>query len=78
MHEASGTISGTLGVVQESRFTLIDGQGAGHLFLLGHASLAEPSQLADLQRRQARIRVSYTAAADILAHVARRIEIEDS
>ena len=76
MHRARATISGTMAIVQESRFTLIDDAGAGHLFLLGHASLAEPSQLAALQRHRARVRVSYVTAPDIIGLVARRIDVE--
>ncbi len=70
------TMSGTMAIVQESRFTLINDEGAGHLFVLGHSSLAEPSQLAALQRRQARVRVSYTQAPDLIGLIAHQVEVE--
>ena len=68
---------GFVAIVQEGRFGLIDDDGAGHLFVLSHTSLAEPSQLAALQKRQARVRVRYTEAGDLLALVARSIELVD-
>ena len=77
MMQTTRTMSGTMAIVQESRFTLINDGGAGHIFLLGHASLAEPSQLAELQRRQARVRVSYVGAPDIIALIATSIDVED-
>jgi hypothetical protein len=70
------TVSGTVVQVQETRMTIVDDAGAGRLFLLGHASLAEPSQLAELQRRQARVRVTYRQAPDLIAHIATLIEVE--
>ncbi len=70
-------VSGTVVIAQESRFTLIDEEGAGRLFILGHSSLAEPAQLADLQQRQARVRVTYKTAPDIIGLIALSIEVED-
>jgi hypothetical protein len=70
-------MTGYMAMVQESRFTLINDEGAGHMFLLGHSSLAEPSQLAELQRRQARVRVTYSTAPDLIALIARKVEVEN-
>ena len=77
MRAAKAQMSGYMAMVQESRFTLVNDEGAGHMFLLGHASLAEPAQLAELQRRQARVRITYSEAPDLIALSARSIEVED-
>ncbi len=77
MRGAERSMRGYVAVVQESRFTLIDDEGAGHVFLLSHASLAEPSQLAELQRRQARVRVRYNVPDDIIALVATSIDVDE-
>ena len=69
-------MSGTVAIVQEGRIGLIDDAGAGHVFLLSHASLAEPHQLAELQRRQARVRVRYADAPDLIGFIARSITVE--
>ena len=69
-------MSGYIALVQESRIGLVDDDGAGHVFILSWSSLAEPQQLADLQRRQARVRIRYTQADDLVALVARAIEVE--
>lgn len=69
------TLSGIVTVVQESRFQLVDDGGIGHLFVLSHGAAAEPSQLGDLQRRQARVRVSYQVASNMIANIAKRIEL---
>jgi hypothetical protein len=66
-------IEGVVTIVQESRFQLTDDAGVGHLFTVGHACGAEPGQLAQLQRRQARVRVRYTAAPNAIGNVAHTI-----
>ncbi len=68
---------GTVTIVQESRFQLTDEGGASHLFMLGHASMAEPEQLAPLQRTQARVRVTYVQPRNIIGMVARSVELLD-
>lgn len=68
-------IEGTVIFAQESRFQLLDRQGVGHHFVLSHASAADPEQLPALQRDQARVRVGYRAAPDLLAHAAIRITV---
>ena len=77
MRAATAQMSGYMAMVQESRFTLVNDEGAGHMFLLGHSSLAEPAQLAELQRRQARVRITYSKAPDLIALIARKVEVED-
>ena len=44
------SIAGTLLIVQEERFQLLDRDGVGHFFLLGHGSAVEPDQLPALLR----------------------------
>jgi hypothetical protein len=67
------SVDGMVTIVQEGRFQLIDDDGVGHLFLLGHAAALDPEQLAPLQRDQTRVRVSYRYAPDLIAHVADKI-----
>jgi hypothetical protein len=67
------TIDGVVTIVQESRFQLTDDRGVGHLFLLGHDSMAEPAQLETLARHQSRVRVRYSEGADIIGFVAHRV-----
>ena len=64
------TAEGVVTIVQEGRFQLVDAQGVAHLFLLSHAAAAEPEQLPPLQRRQARVRVTYTEPAGIIGRLA--------
>ena len=68
-------MDGIVTLAQESRFQLIDDQGIAHLFVLSHGASAEPSQLGDLQHRQARVRVRYQEAPNMIANVAKRIEL---
>ncbi len=70
------TMSGYIALVQEGRIGLVDDAGAGHIFLLSHTSLAEPHQLAELQRRQARVQIRYADAPDMIALVAKSISVE--
>ena len=69
------TITGIVTLAQESRFQLIDDAGIAHFFVLSHGASAEPSQLGELQRRQARVRVRWQEAPNMIARVARRIEL---
>ena len=68
-------IEGIVTIVQEGRFQLLDDNGVAHLFLLGHQAAAETEQLPPLQRRQARVRVSYKPAPDLIGHQAYRITL---
>lgn len=72
------TMTGTVTIVQESRFQLTDDAGVSHLFLLGHASMAEPEQLVPLQHTQARVRVTYMQPGNIIGMVARSVEVFDA
>ncbi len=69
------TTEGVVTIVQEGRFQMIDDAGTAHLFVLGHAAAAEPAQLAPLQRRQARLRVTYLDGGGIIGRVASRIVV---
>ena len=70
------TMTGTVTIVQESRFQLTDERGVSHLFLLGHGSMAEPEQLEPLQHTQARVRVRYIQPRNIIGLVAKSVEID--
>jgi hypothetical protein len=63
-------MEGVVTIAQESRFQLTDDCGVGHLFVLGHSCGTEPSQLPELQRRQAHIRVQYKQAPNLIGNVA--------
>lgn len=67
------TMNGVVTIVQEGRFQLIDDGGAAHLFLLDPNAAAETDQLPPLQRRQARIRVRYSVARNLIGLVAHAI-----
>ena len=71
------TMVGTVLLVQEGRFQLRDEQGAAHLFILGHASFAETDQLPALARSQSKVRVSYKEAENVVALIAKRIDVFD-
>ncbi len=68
-------MEGTVTIVQEGRFQLSDDHGVSHLFILSHGASAEPEQLSDLQRRQARVRVRYTPARNLIGLVARSVDL---
>jgi hypothetical protein len=69
------SVQGIVTIVQEGRFQLVDGDGVAHHFLLSHAAALEPQQLPPLQRAQTRVRVWFKPAADIIGHVAARIDL---
>jgi hypothetical protein len=70
-------IEGRVIFAQESRFLLVDRGGVAHHFVLSHAAGADPEQLPALQRVQARVRVGYKPAGDLIAHAAMRITLLD-
>jgi len=70
-------LEGVVTIVQEGRFQLTDESGVSHLFVLGHGAAAEPDQLPALQARQARVRVRYTPARNLIGHVASSVIIMD-
>jgi hypothetical protein len=69
------SLTGTILLVQESRFRLLTGQGRGALFLLAHDAPIEPQDLPPLIGR--RVRVQYEEVPGLLAGIAREIEILD-
>ena len=69
-------MTGVVTIVQESRFQMTGDDGVSHLFLLSPNAAAEASQLTALQHRQARIRVRYTPAANLIGNVAHAITLE--
>jgi len=71
------SMEGVVTLAQESRFQLLDDGGVAHLFVLAHGAAAEPSQLGGLQRRQARVRVAYVESTNLIANIARKIELCD-
>jgi len=70
------TMNGTITVVQERRFQLVDDGGVAHLFLLAHDAAADPAALEDALRSGARVRVSYRDGdpRHLIAHVATALE----
>ena len=69
------TIEGVVTIVQESRFQLMDADGVYHHFLLSHGAAIDPADLPPLQARQARVRVGFGKASNMIARTARRIEL---
>lgn len=74
----SHTMSGIVTIVQEGRFQMMDDNGVYHLFLLSPNAAAETAQLAALQNRQARVRVRYKPAANLIGNTASAIYLEDT
>jgi hypothetical protein len=68
---------GVVTIVQEGRFQMTDDAGVSHLFVLGHSAAAEPSQLSALAMRQARVRVRYKAAANLIGNTVTTIDLAD-
>ena len=73
----AATMSGVVTIVQEGRFQMTDDAGVSHLFILGHSAAAEPQQLAALQARQARVRVHYKPAANLIGNTVSAIDLAD-
>lgn len=71
------TMTGVVTVVAEGRFQLTDDAGVGHLFVLGRNAAADPSQLTPLQHRQARVRVHYKTAPNMIGNVATALDVAD-
>lgn len=68
-------MEGVVTVVQEGRMQLTDDRGVSHLFILGPNAAAETEQLTPLQRRQARVRVGYTPAKNVIGNLVSSIEL---
>ena len=62
------SMDGVITVVQEGRFQLTDDRGVSHLFIMGPNAAAETDQLPPLQRRQARVRVRYSPAKNVIGN----------
>ena len=68
---------GTVTIVQESRFQAVDDDGVAQLFLLSPHAAAEPGQLAGLARTQARVRIRYSRADNVIGHLAKSINVQN-
>jgi hypothetical protein len=66
---------GVMTIVQEGRFQMTDDAGVSHLFILAYSAAAEPQQLTALQARQARVRVHYRPAANLIGNTVTAIEL---
>ena len=71
------SMDGVVTIVQEGRFQLTDDAGVGHLFLLSPHAGAETEQLTPLQGRQARVRVKYKPASNLIGNVVSAIFLLD-
>ena len=71
----SQRMEGVVTVVQEGRLQLTDDRGVSHLFILGPNAAAETEQLAPVQRQQARVRVGYTPARNVIGNLLSSIEL---
>jgi hypothetical protein len=63
-------MTGLVTIVQEGRFQMTDADGVSHLFILSPHASAETQQLIGLQERQARVRVHYHPAVNLIGNVA--------
>ena len=71
------TMNGIVTIVQEGRFQMTDDDGVSHLFILSPLAAAETEQLSLLQKRQARVRVRYKPAANLIGNTASAIYADD-
>lgn len=67
------TRDGTITLVQERRFQLVDDGGTAHLFLLAHDAPLDALRLAPLAGSGRRVRVEYRKVPDLIAHVAQNV-----
>ena len=67
------SMEGIVTIAQESRFQLTAPDGVSHTFLLSWKAPLDPGQLSLLQRDQARVRVDYTGADNIIGLLARSV-----
>jgi hypothetical protein len=61
-------MTGLITIVQEGRFQMTDDDGVSRLFILSASAAAEAEQLTALQRRQARVRVRYKPASNLIGN----------
>ena len=71
------SMDGVVTIVQEGRFQMTDDDGVSHLFILTSTAAAETEQLTRLQNRQARIRVRYKPARNIIGNTASEILVAE-
>ena len=71
------SMDGVVTIVQEGRFQMTDDDGVSHLFILRATAAAETEQLARLQSRQARVRVRYEPAANLIGNTVTAIQTAD-
>jgi hypothetical protein len=69
------TLDGIVTVVQEGRFQLETDGGDAHTFVLSRKAKLEPDQLPPLQHGQARVRVEFEDAPDLIAYIAHSIDV---
>lgn len=67
------SMEGFVTITQESRFQLTAPDGVSHMFVLSWKAPLDPGQLSPLQQDQARVRVDYTAAENVIGLLARSI-----
>ena len=67
------TATGTILLVQESRFRLLAEDGRGMSFLLAHDAALEPQDLPALAHR--RVRVDYRRAPGLMAAIAHDLHL---
>ncbi len=72
------TMEGVVTIVQEGRFQLQDDAGVSHLFILSPGAGAETDQLTPLPKRQARVRVRYEPAENVIGNLAQSIALTDA
>ena len=70
------SVEGTVAIVQEARFQLLDDAGVAHHFVLSYNAGLEPEQLPSLLTR--RVRVAYVDPPGIIGHHARKILLLDA
>jgi hypothetical protein len=54
---------------------MTDDEGVSHLFMLAPNASAEPSDLAALQRDQARVRVRFSPARNVIGNMAYSVDV---
>jgi hypothetical protein len=71
-------MQGIVTIVQEGRFQLTDTDGISHMFLLSYKAPLEPEQLAPLQKHQAKVRVDFAPAENVVGLLAVAVARLDS
>lgn len=64
------SVEGSVTIVQERRFQLVDDHGVAHPFTLAADASFDPAELTALARSGRRIRVEYTDDGEALSHIA--------